>query len=59
MQEERGITRRLQEGGEREEGWRADEKSDVVNQGFSGKEVDAAGRRAEEEMKRRLNIGGD
>lgn len=45
MQEERGITRRLEEGGEREEGRRADEKS--------GKEVDAGGRRAEEETKRR------
>lgn len=36
MQEERGITRRLEEEGRegRKEGGKADEKSNVVNQGF-------------------------
>lgn len=48
MQEERGITRRLEEGGEREEGRQADEKS--------GKEVDAGGRTAEEETKKAVRI---
>lgn len=55
MQEERGITRRLEEGGQRKEGRKEERgrrQADVVYQGFLGKEVDGGGRRAEEEMER-------